>query len=289
MIDYPYGKENVQTAGLKAVINAMDGETVVFPYDDETPFTLGIKAILERIDASGGGSGSNKIVELQPSQVIKRTVDRLGTVFMVSVDDLANVNNGDFIVTSGYTDYATSSTVTEALLFTLNNIDNPGEFDGDSYAWLFDNEAIVLQGNAGVSPTVATATITGGHSVTITDANGSHAFNVLDGSPGTQIYNSNFLYFDSQTRNFLIMDNIGVPPASSTIGDYYVTLFAVQGEQYSQAVSISKVEGTAEFEGVTYPYTRYPATLSYTLTQQDKQDIAALVAQQYTNGDTTGY
>ena len=39
-------------------------------------------------------------------------------------------------------------------------------------------------GQDGVSPTVSTATITGGHSVTITDAQGDHTFNVMDGEDG---------------------------------------------------------------------------------------------------------
>ena len=42
-------------------------------------------------------------------------------------------------------------------------------------------------GEDGVSPTVAVTTITGGHTVTITDAEGDHAFNVMDGSAGAVI------------------------------------------------------------------------------------------------------
>lgn len=39
-------------------------------------------------------------------------------------------------------------------------------------------------GQDGVSPTVETASITGGHRVTITDANGTKTFDVMDGSNG---------------------------------------------------------------------------------------------------------
>jgi len=42
-------------------------------------------------------------------------------------------------------------------------------------------------GQDGVSPTVAVTTITGGHTVTITDAQGDHAFNVMDGTAGAVI------------------------------------------------------------------------------------------------------
>ena len=37
-------------------------------------------------------------------------------------------------------------------------------------------------GSDGFSPTVTVNTIAGGHSVSVTDANGAHSFNVLDGS-----------------------------------------------------------------------------------------------------------
>lgn len=40
------------------------------------------------------------------------------------------------------------------------------------------------QGPAGYSPTVAVTAITGGHTVIITDENGDHAFNVMDGEDG---------------------------------------------------------------------------------------------------------
>ena len=39
-------------------------------------------------------------------------------------------------------------------------------------------------GNDGYSPTVAVTNITGGHRVTITDANGEHTFDVMDGADG---------------------------------------------------------------------------------------------------------
>lgn len=294
MIDYPYGKENVQTAGLKAVINAMDGETVVFPYDDETPFTLGIKAILERIDAGGGGSDANKIVQLQPHQVTKRTVDRLGTILMVLVDDLTGVNNGDYIITSGYTDYTTSSTVNEALMFTLNNIDNPGEFDGDDYAWEFYDSAIVLQGANGVSPTIATTEITDGHRVTVTDVNGTRAFDVMDGADGAQIVQGLILMqYAVGQQTYLLYVTPGSTPAPTpvNVGDWCITMLYYDGSSMNNTTMISKALGTIDYGGASYTYTTVQSALplSYTLTQQDKQDIAALVAQQYTNGDTTGY
>lgn len=40
-------------------------------------------------------------------------------------------------------------------------------------------------GDDGISPTVSVTDITGGHRVTITDADGAHVFDVLDGAPGS--------------------------------------------------------------------------------------------------------
>ena len=47
-----------------------------------------------------------------------------------------------------------------------------------------DAAAGVFDGEDGVSPTVAVTAITGGHRVTVTDKNGSSAFDVLDGAGG---------------------------------------------------------------------------------------------------------
>ena len=44
-----------------------------------------------------------------------------------------------------------------------------------------------FNGEDGYSPTVTVTSITGGNTVTITDANGNHAFNVMDGDPGVYI------------------------------------------------------------------------------------------------------
>ncbi len=44
----------------------------------------------------------------------------------------------------------------------------------------------IQDGNDGVSPTISIATITGGHRLTITDADGPKNFDVLDGAPGDQ-------------------------------------------------------------------------------------------------------
>lgn len=53
--DFPYGDETVLTAGLNAVMDALEGEEPNFPYGSETVLTAGINAILVRIGSGGGG------------------------------------------------------------------------------------------------------------------------------------------------------------------------------------------------------------------------------------------
>ena len=66
---------------------------------------------------------------------------------------------------------------TDSINAALQNAKDSGEFDGDT-----GPEG--SPGRDGVSPTVTTATITGGHRVSITDATGTKSFDVKDGKDG---------------------------------------------------------------------------------------------------------
>ena len=66
---------------------------------------------------------------------------------------------------------------TDSINAALQNAKDSGEFDGDP-----GPEG--TPGRDGVSPTVTTATITGGHRVSITDATGTKSFDVKDGKDG---------------------------------------------------------------------------------------------------------
>lgn len=60
------------------------------------------------------------------------------------------------------------------------------------------------QGEAGVSPVVTVTTITGGHRVTVTDADGAHSFDVMDGRSVTGVtmgadYKLTFTFSDGTT------------------------------------------------------------------------------------------
>lgn len=70
----------------------------------------------------------------------------------------------DFLTRAGAALTAIPETIDEALAEAKES----GEFDGDD----------------GYSPSVATAEITGGHRITITDRAGDHSVDVLDGAPG---------------------------------------------------------------------------------------------------------
>ena len=54
-------------------------------------------------------------------------------------------------------------------------------------------------GEDGFSPTVSVSEITGGHNVTITDANGPHSFDVMDGESGSGSGEDSFITIKDQT------------------------------------------------------------------------------------------
>ena len=96
-------------------------------------------------------------------------------------------------------------------------------------------------GADGYSPTVAVTTITGGHRVTITDANGTHSFDVMDGEDGeggsssTGIYggsNVNITYWTDGTQTEACsVSKSDVPGAA--VGDFII------GKRYGE-LSIMK-------------------------------------------------
>lgn len=84
--------------------------------------------------------------------------------------------------------------VDDAIDKSLAEAKASGEFDGEKGD---PGE----KGDAGVSPTVTVSSITGGHRVTITDAEGTETFDVMDGKDGannnTPIYIANGTDFDN--------------------------------------------------------------------------------------------
>ena len=76
-----------------------------------------------------------------------------------------------------YEDYNTT--------ITAKNLNDIQDAIGDLEEAVSDlEESGGTAGEDGFSPTITTQTITGGHSVTITDKIGPHTFNVMDGSTG---------------------------------------------------------------------------------------------------------
>ena len=69
----------------------------------------------------------------------------------------------------GYVNWVTLSAEAQDVIDSLLYQKEHGDFDGDD----------------GYSPTVAVSNITGGHRITVTDKNGDHTVDVMDGAPGT--------------------------------------------------------------------------------------------------------
>ena len=111
-------------------------------------------------------------------------------------------------------------------------------------------------GTDGVSPTVSVSEITGGHRVTVTDAEGSTSFDVIDGADGANGQNG----------------SDGQPGQNGSDG----------ADGYSPSASVTKSGGTATIT-ITDKNGTTTATVSdgtdgddYVLTSADKAEIAAL-------------
>ena len=131
----------------------------------------------------------------------------------------------------------------------------PKIIDGYWYVWdVTDSEYVTTgvksTGEDGVSPVVTVESITGGHRVTITDANGDHVFDVLDGvngDPGrgiatiaktgtsglTDTYT--ITYTDGNVQTYTVVNGAdGVSPTivvSSITGGHRLTITDAQGTQ----------------------------------------------------------
>ena len=131
----------------------------------------------------------------------------------------------------------------------------PKVVDGYWYVWdVTDSEYVTTgvksTGEDGVSPVVTVESITGGHRVTITDANGDHVFDVLDGvngDPGrgiatiaktgtsglTDTYT--ITYTDGTTQTYSVVNGAdGTSPTivvSSITGGHRLTITDAQGTQ----------------------------------------------------------
>lgn len=109
--------------------------------------------------------------------------------------------------------------VPEAIRAALTEAKESGEFDGED-------------GADGVSPTVTVTPIGGGHRVTITDADGSESFDVLDGAKGDT-------------------GDTGTGIASIVLNaDYTLTINYTDGNSYTTPVPIRGAEGAQGVPGV---------------------------------------
>lgn len=138
-----------------------------------------------------------------------------------------------------------------------------------------------FDGADGISPTVSVRAIDGGHQITISDAEGTNSFDVMDGEDGRGIFSITkaagdgsagstdiytIKYTDNTTKQFSVRNGAdGVTPHIGANGNWYIgstdTGIRAQGEQ-----------GPKGDTGATGP--QGPA---YALTPEDKASITAAV------------
>lgn len=179
------------------------------------------------------------------------------------------------------------------------------------YVWDAENEEFVNTGvraeaEDGTSATVVVTPIANGHRVTITDADGDHVFDVMDGVSSTisvsNITGGHRLTITDKTgvHTVDVMDgakgNDGYSPTVSITdipGGYNVTITDKSGAHsynilngspgapgFSPIVSTTAITGGHKITIQDKYQTQYFDVMDgsdYVLTQQDKQDIAALV------------
>ena len=85
------------------------------------------------------------------------------------------------------------------------------EIDNENESEVNVEEKTVIRGQPGedgYSPTVSVSDITGGHRITITDADGSHSFDVMDGADGA-LYLTN-IAISATTGDIASVSNIAI-------------------------------------------------------------------------------
>lgn len=101
----------------------------------------------------------------------------------------------------------------------------PKVVDGYWYVWdvtagEYVTTGVKSTGEDGFSPIVTISSITGGHRVTITDADGDHVFDVMDGEPGQPGYSPTASVSKSgKTATITITDQQGTTTATVTDGE----------------------------------------------------------------------
>lgn len=117
-------------------------------------------------------------------------------VNMTTPDENGNVNIS-VPVDSALSESSENPVQNKAVKVALDGKADSGH--SHSYNDLLDKPTVLdgTDGVDGVSPTVSVSTITGGHQVSITDANGTNAFNVMDGEDGSSGKSAYQSYLDT--------------------------------------------------------------------------------------------
>lgn len=139
--------------------------------------------------------------------------------------------------------------------------------DGYWYVWDVESEdyvstGIKALGDDGTSPTVTVTAITGGHKVTITDVDGDHVFDVMDGTDGNGIQSIaktstvgnvdtyTITYTNGQTTTFTVRNGI-TPTVDDELSDESEN--PVQNKKVKEALDNLDAGDIAYDDTETYP------------------------------------
>ena len=141
-------------------------------------------------------------------------------------------------------DAAESATAAEEAVAHYPKIENDYWYVWDTEADDFVNTGIKAEGEDGFSPTVTIAEIPGGHRVTITDAEGDHTFDVMDGTVNSVNGKTGTVVLDAS--------DVGALPSNTT----YVS--SVNGS--SGAVTVTVPTKTSDLQNDSGFITSAPVT-----------------------------
>ena len=136
----------------------------------------------------------------------------------------------------------------------------------------------------GFSPTVEVEEIEGGYRLTITDVNGTKDVDVLDGKDGADglsIYELSAIATTSEGYTLVEGKNVSIPEGRTiSVGDLLLA---------PQTNTIYKVEVVDYYGAVGLHAAVELMKLSYTLTEQDKSDIANAVLAALPSAEGVGF
>ena len=314
MADYPYGNETPLTSGVNAIVDALSGQSASYPYGNETPLTAGVNAILAAIAAGGGGGGT-------PGYSPTVTITDITGGHRVTITDINGAHSYDCMDgtdgqdgddgTDGYSPTVTITDITGGHRITITDINGAHSYDcmdgtgggGDSYFEANESSDPVYEIDINefvadwtTSPPSATWTNNDGDDMGLTagtfelsDKTGHTVFGEIELTQGTdssidEDYYGGTATIGDETWEIRYYYN---HPSLSYITTTYTSI-VWSGLVISEIVEVVDLK-SGYVPGETIKGNKGDPGDDYVLTNQDKADIAALVAGMFTNGDSSSY